>query len=171
LEFPEGEENNNKKNAIVSIICITLAALLSACNAQNDFVCPNGEGLTEAECGNAGTHTYQSHLEIQGIGGVDCSGEEGITKLDGTGTYTFTFIEDEGVMYEHPDELVWDSYLQPFMKTAENQYIFLGAEDNMLQTWELEFFNGGFNEKLTLTWDCANGTCGCVTTGENVIDD
>ncbi len=159
-----------KKYAILIVLCLTLAVWSSACKAQNEAACPSGEGLTEEECNNAGTHDVQSHLEIQGIGGVDCSGEEGITKMDGTGTYTFTFLEDEGVMYEHPDELVWDSYIQPFMKTAENQYIFLGAKDNMLQTWELEFLAGGFNEKLTLTWDCANGTCGCVTTGENVID-
>ena len=100
---------------------------------------------------------------------MNCSGDDGNSVLDGTNTYTFTFLEDEGVMYEHPDELVWDSYMQPFMKTAENQYIFLGAKDDMLQTWELEFLAGGFNEKLTLTWDCPGGTCGCVTTGENVI--
>ena len=158
-----------KKYAILIVFCFTFIACGSACKAQDDFVCPSGEGLTEEECNNAGTHTYQSHLEIQGLGGVDCSGDDGNSVMDGANTYTFNFLEDEGVMYEHPDELVWDSYMQPFMKTADNQYIFLGAKDDMLQTWELEFLAGGFNEKLTLTWDCPGGTCGCVTTGENVI--
>jgi hypothetical protein len=158
-----------KKYLILTVLFLLLASCVSACKTEKKTDCPYGEGLTEEECSNAGTHTYQSHLEIQGLGGVDCTGEDGSSTMDGTNTYTFTFLEDEGVMYEHPDELVWDSYLQPFMKTAENQYIFLGAKDNMLQTWELEFVDGGFNEKLTLTWDCAGGTCGCVTTGENVI--
>ena len=158
-----------KKFTILIVLFLVLAVSGSACKGQIKTDCPYGEGLTEEECSNAGTHDYQSHLEIQGIGGVDCSSDDGISVMDKTGTYTFTFLEDEGVMYEHPDEQVWDSYMQPFMKTAENQYIFLGAKDNMLQTWELEFLDGGFNEKLTLTWDCPGGTCGCVTTGENVI--
>ena len=158
-----------KKYLILTVLFLLLASCVSACKTEDKTDCPFGEGLTEAECSNAGTHDYQSHLEIQGLGGVDCSGKEGVTKLDGTSSYTFNFIENEGVMYEHPDELVWDSYMQPFMKTAENQYIFLGAEEDILQTWELEFFEGGVNEKLTITWNCATGTCGCVTTGENVI--
>lgn len=158
-----------KKYAILIVLCFTFIVCGSACKAQNGPVCPAGEGLTEAECSNAGTHEYQSHIAIQGIGGVDCSGEGGITEMDSDSAYTFTFIENEGVMYEHPDELVWDSYQQPFMKTDENQYIFLGADEDMLQTWELEFFSWGFAEKLTVTWDCAVGICGCVTTAENVI--
>lgn len=159
-----------KKVLVLIVLCLSVAACGSFMKTELDSACVE-QGLTAEECSNAGTHDYQFHLEIQGMGGVDCSGEDGSTVMDGTSTYTFTFFEGEGVMYEHPDEVVWGSTMQPFMKTAENQYIFLGAEEDMLQTWQVEFFNGGFSEKLSMSWDCAIGTCGCVTVGEYQIRD
>ena len=159
-----------KKVLILIVLCVSFAACASNGKTELDSACVE-QGLTAAECSNAGTHDYQFQLELQGLGGVDCSGADDKTVKSGTSTYTFTFIEDEGVMYEHPDEQVWDSYLHPMMKTDGNQYIFLGAEEDMLQTWQVEFFTWGFTERLALTWDCAIGTCGCVTVGEYQIGD
>ena len=58
-----------KKYAILIVLCLTFIACGSACKAQDDFVCPSGEGLTEEECNNAGTHTYQSTWRFRGWAG------------------------------------------------------------------------------------------------------
>jgi len=68
----------------------------------------------------------------------------------------------------HPSEAVWDAYSHTFQRVDTNIYVFTGTVEGNIETnWEIEFAWWGFKEELTSTYPCAEGTCGCIVTGEN----
>ena len=155
--------------AVMALGCRTLLASSPGGNNQNpdnDQVCYSEQNLTDQECNNAGTHRYASAVSISGIGETDCEADDGSTYFEGYPTYTFSFQGGSSVKYSHPEELVWDSYTHTFSETGRNTYEYSGTFDGMNTVWEVTFYSWGFKEELTLTWDCENGTCGCITTGE-----
>lgn len=174
------EENIVKKVFIIAVIavmalgCQTLIPSSSSGsyqNPDNDQVCYSEQNLTDQECNNAGTHSYASAISITGIGGTDCAAEDGSSYMEGYSSYTFSFMGGNRVEYSHPAELVWDEYSHTLLKTGRNTYEYSGSLDGMNTLWEVTFYSWGFQEELTLTWDCENGTCGCITTGENDLSD
>ena len=161
--------------AVMMLACQTLLPASSPGgnyeNPENDQVCYSEQNLTDQECNNAGTHRYASAISVSGIGGTDCSADDGSTYLEGYSTYTFSFFGKSSLEYSHPEELVWDSYTHNFSETGRNTYEFSGSLDGMNTVWEVTFYSWGFQEELTLTWECENGTCGCITTGEFDLSD
>jgi hypothetical protein len=131
-----------------------------------DNVCYSELNLSDAECNNVGTHEYEYDISISGIGGTECANDDGSTVDSGYSTYTFTFLDSDRVEYAHPTEEIWGEFVHTLEETGVNTYLYSGMLDNMNTSWEVEFESWGFHEELRLTWDCENGTCGCVYSGD-----
>ncbi|MBI9045078.1 MAG: hypothetical protein JEZ06_11360 [Anaerolineaceae bacterium] len=154
---------------IVGIMVLGCRTLFPSESPDNN-VCYSELNLTDEECRNTGTHEYSSPISIEGIGGIDCTSVDG-SYISDYRTYTFSFLKNNQVNYSHPSELIWDQNAHTFSEIERNTYRFTETYEDTNHSWVVTFEPWGFHEELEFTYECVNGTCGCLTSADYDIKD